>query len=227
LTALEGDQRDDFLIMVVNAGFRTGLVLPLLKDNEIVGTISIGRKQVEPFTDKQISLFTDFAAEATIALESIRRERQYREAQSELAHANRVETMGQLTASIAHEIKQPIATARNNARAALNFLGMHPPDLSEVKEALDCIVADADRAGDIVDRIGSCIKKSATPEGGHRPQCGDPGGDRPNPRRSGQDRRHGEHATGGRIATHPMRSGATATSDVELDRQCHSVDEWR
>src|SRR6476620_4656722 len=160
LTALEGDQRDDFLITVVNAGFRTGLVLPLLKGNEIVGTISIGREQVQPFTDKQISLFTDFAAQATIALESTRRERQYREAQSELAHANRVETMGQLTASIAHEIKQPIATARNNARAALNFLGMHPPDLSEVKEALDCIVADADRAGDIVDRIGSCIKKA-------------------------------------------------------------------
>ena len=46
LTALEGDHRDDFLITVVNAGFRTGLVLPLLKDNEIVGTISLGRKQV-------------------------------------------------------------------------------------------------------------------------------------------------------------------------------------
>ena len=68
--------------------------------------------------------------------------------------------MGQLTALIAHEIKQPIATARNNARAALNFLGMHPPDLSEVKEALDCIVGDADRAGDIIDRIESFIKKA-------------------------------------------------------------------
>jgi signal transduction histidine kinase len=160
LTALEGDQRDDFLITVVNAGFRTGLVLPLLKDNEIVGTISLGRKQVQPFTDKQISLFTDFAAEATIALESIRRERQYREMQSELAHANRVETMGQLTASIAHEIKQPIATARNNARAALNFLDKSPPDVAEVREALSCIVDDTDRASDVVDRIGSLIKKA-------------------------------------------------------------------
>ena len=64
LTALEGDHRDDFLITVVNAGFRTGLVLPLLKDNEIVGTISLGRKLVQPFTDKQICLFTDFAAQA-------------------------------------------------------------------------------------------------------------------------------------------------------------------
>jgi signal transduction histidine kinase len=160
LTALEGDLRDDFWITVVNAGFRTALFVPLLKDNEIVGIISLGRKQVQPFTDRQISLFRDFAAQATIALESTRRERQYREMQSELAHANRVATMGQLTASIAHEIKQPIATARNNARAALNFLGRHPPDLSELKEALDCIVADADRAGDVVDRIGSLIKKA-------------------------------------------------------------------
>ncbi|MGA8422051.1 MAG: GAF domain-containing protein, partial [Pseudolabrys sp.] len=160
MTAHQGDLRDDVWITAVNAGFRTALVVPLLKDNEIVGVISLGRTRVQPFTDKQIYLFTDFAAQATIALESVRRERQYREAQSELAHANRVETMGQLTASIAHEIKQPIATARNNAGAALNFLGMHPPDLSEVKEALDCIVGDADRAGDIVDRIGSCFKKA-------------------------------------------------------------------
>ena len=160
LTALEGDHRDEFLIAVVNAGFRTGLVLPLLKDNEIVGTISLGRKQVQPFTGKQISLFTDFAAQATIALESTRRERQYREMQSELAHANRVATMGQLTASIAHEIKQPIAAARNNACAALNFLAKSPPDAAEVREALTCIVDDIDRTSDVVDRVGSLIKKA-------------------------------------------------------------------
>ena len=134
--------------------------MPLLKDNEIIGVICLARKQVQPFTDKQIYLFRDFAAQATIALESTRRERQYREMQSELAHANRVATIGHLCASIAHETKQPIATARNNASAALNFLGRHPPDLSELKEALDCVVADADRAGVIIDRIGSFVKKA-------------------------------------------------------------------
>ncbi len=81
LTALEGYHRDDYWIAAVNAGIRTGLVVPLFNDNEIVGIITLGRKQVQPFTDNQISLFGDFAAQATIALESTRRERQYREAQ--------------------------------------------------------------------------------------------------------------------------------------------------
>jgi C4-dicarboxylate-specific signal transduction histidine kinase len=91
---------------------------------------------------------------------SRRREQQYREMQSDLAHGNRVDTMSLLTASIAHEIKQPIATARNNARAALNFLYKSPPDVTEVREALTCFVSDADRASDIVDRIGALIKKA-------------------------------------------------------------------
>jgi C4-dicarboxylate-specific signal transduction histidine kinase len=134
--------------------------VPLLKDDDIVGIITLGRKQVQPFTDKQISLFRDFAAQATIALESTRRERQYREMEIELAHANRVATMGQLTASIAHEVKQPIATARNNAAAALRFLEKSPPDVAEVREALTCVVNDADRASDVVDRIRSLIKKA-------------------------------------------------------------------
>jgi signal transduction histidine kinase len=162
LTALEGDDRDDTWIAVVNAGFRTSLLVPLLKDNEIVGTISLSRKQLQPFTDKQISLFRDFAAQATIALESTRRERQYREMQSELAHANRVATMGQLSASIAHEIKQPIAAARNNLTAALNFLDRTPPDLVEVREALACAAKDNDRASTVVGRIRALMQKAPT-----------------------------------------------------------------
>jgi PAS domain S-box-containing protein len=79
--------------------------------------------------------------------------------QAELAHVSRVMTLGHLTASIAHEVNQPIGSARNNARAALNFLNRNPPDLGEVREALGCIVADADRAGGIIDRIRDQIRK--------------------------------------------------------------------
>ena len=144
----------------MNAGFRTGLALPLLKDNEIVGIIALGRKQVQPFTDKQISLFGDFAAQATIALESTRRERQYREAQMALAHTNRVATMGQLTASITHEVNQPLAATRNNLIAALNFSDRTPPDLMEVREALACAVKEIDRASTVVGRIRVLMLKA-------------------------------------------------------------------
>src|SRR5258707_10365889 len=160
LTALEGDHRDDLWFTVVSARFRTALLVPLLNENEIVGIINLGRKQMQPFTDKQISLFRDFAAQATIVLESTRRERQYREMQCELAHASRVATMGQLTASIAHEIKQPIAAARIYAAAARRLLDKSPPDVAEAREALTCIVNETDRASDVVDRIGSLIKKA-------------------------------------------------------------------
>ena len=80
--------------------------------------------------------------------------------QSDFAHMNRVSMMGELAASLSHEIVQPIASARNNARAAQNFLKMQPPDLGEVREALSCVVGDADRAGEIIDRIREQIKKA-------------------------------------------------------------------
>jgi PAS domain S-box-containing protein len=80
--------------------------------------------------------------------------------QSDFAHMNRVSTMGELAASLSHEITQPIASARNNARAAQNFLDMQPSDLSEVREALACAVGDVDRAGDIIDRIREHMKKA-------------------------------------------------------------------
>ena len=88
-----------------------------------------------------------------------------RRLESDLAHMNRLTMMGELAASLAHEITQPIAAARTNARAAMHFLDRHPPDLGEVREALECIVADADRAGDIIDRIRDHIKKAPPRKG--------------------------------------------------------------
>jgi PAS domain S-box-containing protein len=83
-----------------------------------------------------------------------------RQLESDLAHTNRLSMMGELAASLAHEVKQPIAAARNNASAALNFLDKQPPDLDEIREALACIVDDAGRAGRIVDRVRDHLKKA-------------------------------------------------------------------
>jgi C4-dicarboxylate-specific signal transduction histidine kinase len=83
-----------------------------------------------------------------------------REAQTELAHVNRVTTMGQLVASIAHEISQPVAAAVTNAHAALRWLCAQPPDLEETRQALADVIKDGKRAGDVIGGIRALIKKA-------------------------------------------------------------------
>ena len=82
------------------------------------------------------------------------------QAQAELAHVNRVATMGQLTASIAHEVNQPIGAAVTNAEAALRWLRATPPDLDEVQQALARIVENGKRASDVVGRIRALVRKA-------------------------------------------------------------------
>jgi C4-dicarboxylate-specific signal transduction histidine kinase len=83
-----------------------------------------------------------------------------REAQTELAHANRVSTMGQMAASIAHEIKQPIAVAVGSAEAAFNWLGNQPPKLEEVEQALSRIVEAGTQATEFIERVRNFFKKA-------------------------------------------------------------------
>ncbi|WFU82426.1 ATP-binding protein [Bradyrhizobium sp. CIAT3101] len=276
----EGDRE------AISSGARTVLFVPMLRNDELIGTLNLVRYRIEPFTEKVIELVTDFAAQAAIAVDITRREQALRDSerrsrsaidgipglvailapngdveavnrqileyyglpleemrnwgtnemlhhedrphlieiftksiasgvpyqhqvrlrrfdgeyrwfdsrgvpirddsgritrwyvlltdiedrtqalarlqqmQSDFAHINRVTVMGELAASLSHEIAQPIASARNNARAAQNFLNMQPLDLGEVREALACIVGDTDRARDIIDRIREQMKNA-------------------------------------------------------------------
>jgi C4-dicarboxylate-specific signal transduction histidine kinase len=86
--------------------------------------------------------------------------RRAEEERQTLAHANRITTMGQLTASIAHEVNQPIAAVVTNAQAALHWLNMQPPDPEEVRQALDRIVSNGRRAGDVIGRIRALVTKA-------------------------------------------------------------------
>jgi PAS domain S-box-containing protein len=105
-------------------------------------------------------LFNDITERKRAEAEAQDSERRYREVHAELAHASRVATMGQLTASIAHEISQPVAAAVTNAQAAVRWLGRRPPDLEEVRQTLGCIISDGKRAGDVIGRIRALIKKA-------------------------------------------------------------------
>jgi len=112
----------------------------------------------EPLRDQQGRIIQWYGLSVDID-EAKKADERLRQLETDLAHMNRVSMMGELTASLSHEISQPIASARNNARAAQNFLNMQPPDLREVREAISCIVGDTDRAGDIIERVREHIRK--------------------------------------------------------------------
>jgi C4-dicarboxylate-specific signal transduction histidine kinase len=83
-----------------------------------------------------------------------------REAQTQLEHVNRVATMGELSASIAHEVTQPITASLTTALAALRFLNAQPPNLEEARQALGATVKQGNRATDVLERIRALIKKA-------------------------------------------------------------------
>jgi C4-dicarboxylate-specific signal transduction histidine kinase len=105
-------------------------------------------------------LFNDITERKHAEAEARDSERRYREVQADLAHANRVATMGQLSASIAHEVNQPITAAVTYALAARRFLSAESPNFHEVDDALSLIVKEGNRAGDVVGRIRALIKKA-------------------------------------------------------------------
>jgi PAS domain S-box-containing protein len=121
--------------------------------------VLIGSAAFDEQRDQGVAFVLDLTERKRAEAEARESERRYREAQMELAHVNRVTTMGQLTASIAHEVNQPIAATVTNAQAALRWLDARPPELEETRQAVARIVNDGIRAGDVVDRIRAIIKK--------------------------------------------------------------------
>jgi PAS domain S-box-containing protein len=121
--------------------------------------ILIGGATFEENSNQGVAYVLDLTERKRVEAEARENEQRYREAQLELAHANRVATMGQLTASITHEVNQPITAAVTYALAARRFLGAEPPNLHEVDDALSLIVKEGNRAGEVVGRIRALIKK--------------------------------------------------------------------
>jgi PAS domain S-box-containing protein len=134
------------------------------KDGSRVSVL-LGSAAFDEKRDQGVTFVLDLTERKRAEAEAHESEQRYRQMQMEVAHANRVETMGQLTASIAHEVNQPIAAAITNAQAALRWLGARPPDLEEVRKTLGRIVKDANRASDVITRIRALIKKSPPRKG--------------------------------------------------------------
>ena len=122
--------------------------------------VLVGAAAFDEHRDEGVAFVLDLTEPKRAEAEARESERRYREMQMEVAHANRVATMGQLTASIAHEVNQPITGAATNAEAALRWLAARPPNLEEVRTALDQIVKDTRRAADVIGRIRELVKKA-------------------------------------------------------------------
>ncbi|MBV8095109.1 MAG: PAS domain S-box protein, partial [Acetobacteraceae bacterium] len=141
----------------------TGTVQPfekeyIRKDGSRVPVL-VGMASFDETGNQGVSFVLDLTERKRAEAQARESERRYREVQTELAHANRIATMGQLSASIAHEANQPIGAALTNAQAALRWLGSEPPNLEEVRLALARIVANSSRAGNVIGRIRALIKK--------------------------------------------------------------------
>lgn len=120
--------------------------------------VLIGVASFEEGGDQGVAFVLDLTARKQAEAEVHESERRYREVQTALAHANRVTTVGQLAASMSHEIKQPIAATASNASAGLRWLAARPPNVEEAREIFDRISRDAMRASDVINRIRSLVK---------------------------------------------------------------------
>jgi PAS domain S-box-containing protein len=120
----------------------------------------------KPFFDAEGKFlgYRGTAADVTAEVRAEQAELALREAQLALAHANRVETLGQFAASIAHEVNQPIAAAIVGAETAQRWLARQPPDLERAGLTISRLVKDTRRAADIIGRIRALVKKAPEPK---------------------------------------------------------------
>ncbi|MBC8733411.1 PAS domain S-box protein [Paraburkholderia sp. UCT2] len=122
--------------------------------------VMVGLATFDASGTEGVAFVVDLTERKRAETEAHESDRRYQEVQRELAHANRVATMGQLTASIAHEVNQPIAATVTNAQAALRWLAGQPPEVEKARQALGRIVDDGNRAGNVIGRIHELIRKT-------------------------------------------------------------------
>ncbi|WP_193727880.1 trifunctional serine/threonine-protein kinase/ATP-binding protein/sensor histidine kinase [Paraburkholderia franconis] len=161
---------------VKRRGLRSVLCMPLLKQSELVGMLFVENNLISgAFSEEKTALLEVFASQAAISLENARlyadtlesnalreaAERELRESREELARVASLTTMGQLVASVTHEVSQPLVSIATSAGAALRFMRHDKPDLAEVEEALKRIQSDSTRAHDVVRSLRALVKRSA------------------------------------------------------------------
>lgn len=143
-------------------GIKSSLTLPLtMGGGPPIGALAFNTLQEErDWPDELVQRLQLVTQVFTNALGRKRAEDEIIRLRDEYAHIARVSAMGELTASLAHELKQPLAAIRSNAQAALRFLTGDNPDIDELHEVLKDIIADNRRADDVIGKLRTLMRKS-------------------------------------------------------------------
>ena len=121
--------------------------------------VLIGVAGLEGTEDQGVAFVLDLTERRRAETEARESERRFRNMQTELAHANRLATLGQLSASITHEVKQPITAALLNVQNAQSFLTRQQPDVERAKKAIERAVLNGMRVSEVVDRTHALVRK--------------------------------------------------------------------
>src|SRR5437867_980513 len=136
----------------------TAFGFPILLRGEVLGVMEFFSHEIRPPDQELLNMMATIGSQIGQFIERKRAEEALRKAQGELAHVTRVMTMGELTASIAHEINQPLSGIVTNANASLRWLAAE--NLEEARNSVALMMDDAQRASEIITRIRSLVKKA-------------------------------------------------------------------
>ena len=159
ISAAHAFSSDDFF-----DGGRSGsmLCLPLVRQSRLVGLLFLENSlTAHVFTRSRTELLEMLASQAAISLENARLYADLATSQDKLSHVMRVTTLGELAASIAHEVNQPLTSIVADASACLNWLRAEPPNIPAMCKAMTAIAKDADRAGKVLARIRALLSRSS------------------------------------------------------------------
>ena len=141
-------------------GLHAAFGFPILLGGEVLGVMEFFSHEIRQPDQELLNMVATIGSQIGQFTERKRAENALRHAQMELAHVTRVATLGEMTASIAHEINQPLAAVVNNASACLRWLAAPIPNLDEAREAVARIARDGKRASDVITRIRALVRKT-------------------------------------------------------------------
>jgi PAS domain S-box-containing protein len=139
-------------------GLHAAVGIPILLGGEVLGVMEFFSREVRQPDRDLINVMATIGSQIGQFIERKRAEDALHRAQAELAHVTRVATLGELTASIAHELNQPLAAVVNNATACVHWLAAQ--NLEEARQCAEFVIADGHRAGEIIARIRALAKKA-------------------------------------------------------------------